>query len=78
MAELLKVPFPLPDQLKSSKDARKLVAAVAKKVDVFAASGRPVLSDRQHAIGRLQAECDAIFYKYFDTIDEERALTRIR
>lgn len=74
VAELLKVPFPLPEQLKSPKEARKLIAAVAKKVDAFSAAGRPVLSDREDAVRQLQAECDEHLYEYFDIIDVERAL----
>ena len=74
MAELLEVPFRLPEQLKSPKEARKLVAAVVKKVDAFFQTGRPVLSDRQDAVRRLQADCDEHLYEYFDIIDVERAL----
>lgn len=74
VAELLKVPFPLPDQLKSPKDARRLVATVVKKVDAFAQAGKAVLSDREGAIRRLQAECDEMLYEYFDIIDVERVL----
>lgn len=74
LAEVLKVPFPLPQQSKFPKDARRLVAAVVKKVDAFAEAGRAVLSDREDAIRRLQVECDAILYEYFDIIDVERAL----
>lgn len=74
VAELIKVPFPLPEQLKSPKQARKLVSAVVKKVDAFIQSGRPVLSDREDVVRRLQAECDEYLYEYFDIIDVERAL----
>lgn len=74
VSELLKVPFPLPEQLKSPKDARKSIAAIVKKVDAFIHAGRAVLCDRQDAIRRLQAECDELLYEYFDIIDVERAL----
>lgn len=74
VAELLKVPFLLPDQHKSSKEARKLIATVVKRVDAFAQAGSAVLADRGDASRSLQAECDEILYEYFDIIDEERAL----
>jgi type I restriction-modification system DNA methylase subunit len=74
VAELLKVPFPLPEQHNSPKEARKLIAAIVKKVDTFIKAGRPVLSDREDAIRRLQAQCNEHLYEYFDIIDVERAL----
>lgn len=74
VAELLKVPFPLPQQLKSPKEARRLIATVVKKVDGFVRSERAVLTDREGEVRRLQTDCDALLYEYFDIIDVERVL----
>lgn len=74
VAELLKVPFPLPSQLKTPREAQKLVAAVVRKVDAFAQSKRGLLGNREQAIERLQTECDALLYEYFDVVDVERVL----
>lgn len=73
MAELLELPFPLPDQLESPKEARQLVARIVKKVDGSAQRQRSGLT-AENEIRRVQSECDAILYDYFDITDVERVL----
>ncbi len=74
VAELIKVPFPLPHQLRTPREAQRLAATVVRKVDAFAQSKRGLLGNREQAIGQLQADCDALLYEYFDIVDVERDL----
>lgn len=74
VTELLSVPFPLPHQLDTPRQAKKLVTELVKKVDAFAQTKRAFLDNREEAIQRLQCECNALLYQYFDIIDVEQIL----
>jgi hypothetical protein len=74
LAELLTVPFLLPEHHTSARSAQRLVSEVVKKADTLAQARRAVLQDRHQAIETLQAECNDLLYEYFDIIDVERAL----
>jgi hypothetical protein len=74
VAELLRVPFPLPEQTHSPTLARKLVNEIARKIDAYSHRNVAVLRDRRQEIQDIQSECDALIYEYFAIDDTERAL----
>jgi hypothetical protein len=74
VAELLRIPFPLPDQSDSPDQAKTLVNDIARKIEAFSSRDVPVLGDRKQVIQDLQTECNAIVYDYFAIDDIERAI----
>jgi hypothetical protein len=74
VAELLRTPFPLPDQTQFPDQAKMVVKTIAKKVDAFSRRTVAILEDRKQLVRELQAECDALVYDYFGIGDVERAL----
>jgi hypothetical protein len=74
VAELLRVPFPLPDQTRSPNQTKKIVKEIAGKIDAFSKRDMAVLEDRKQLIHDLQSECNALMYDYFAIDEVERAL----
>ncbi len=74
VAELLRTPFPLPDQAQFPDQAKKAVKKIAQKVDAFSLRVVGILEDRKQLVEDLQAECDALVYDYFGIGEVERAL----
>jgi hypothetical protein len=74
VAELLRVPFPLPEQTRSPNDARKLVNDIVGKIDVYSKPNAQILHDRKQAVQDLQSECNPLIYDYFAVDETERAL----
>lgn len=74
VAELLRVPFPLPDQTHSPSQTKALVRKIARKVEAFSGRDVAVLEDRKQLIQDLQSDCNALVYDYFAIDEVERAL----
>ena len=74
VAELLRVPFPLPEQNTSPVQARKLVKQIAQKIDAFSQREEAILEDRKQLIEALQIECNKLLYQYFEIDETEQAL----
>jgi hypothetical protein len=74
VAELLRVPFPLPEQCSSPDQARKLVKQIAQKVDAFSRREQAILEDRKQIIEALQRECNKLLYVYFEIDETEQVL----
>jgi len=74
VAELLKVPFPLPEQSSAPAQAKKLVQHVAQKVDAFSRREEAILDNREELLDALQTECNTVVYEYFELDEIERAL----
>src|SRR5208283_3661191 len=75
VAELLRVPFLLPDQTQSPTEAKKILKQVVQKIDAFSRTKIPVLGgDRALAVRHLQRECDKALYDYFGIDKVERRL----
>jgi hypothetical protein len=74
VAELLRVPFLLPDNAQSPHKARSILSDIVRKVDAFARAEPPVLDDRARRTQQLQRDCDALLYDYFSIDDVERML----
>jgi len=74
VAELLRVPFPLPEQISSSVQARKLVKQIAQKIDAFCQREEAILEDRKELIQALEMECNTLLYQYFEIDGTEQAL----
>jgi hypothetical protein len=74
VAELLKVPFPLPEQTSTPDQAKKLVQKVAQKVDAFSRREETILDNRDELVDALQTECNKMVYEYFELDEIERAL----
>lgn len=74
VAELLRTPFPLPDQTECPDRAKEAVKKIAQKVEAFSLRVVGILDDRRQLADDLQAECDALVYDYFGVGDVERAL----
>lgn len=74
VAELLKVPFPLPEQMPNPREAHRIVAAVAREIDAYATANHAVLADREGALASLEGKCTSLLYEYFDFIEEEQVL----
>lgn len=74
VAELLRVPFPLPEQSSSPVQAKELVKQIAQKLDAFSHREEAILEDRKQLIEALQMECNELLYEYFEIDETERAL----
>ena len=74
VAELLKVPFPLPEHSLAPDQAKKLVKQVAQKVDAFSRRDEAILDSREELIEALQTECNKLVYEYFELDEIERVL----
>jgi hypothetical protein len=74
VAELLRVPFPLPEQTSTPDQAKRLVHEVAQKVDAFSRTEETVLDNRGELVDALQTECNKMVYEYFELDEIERAL----
>ena len=74
VAELLKVPFPLPEQSSAPDQAKKLVKQVVQKIDAFSRREEAILDNRGELVDALQAECNKLVYEYFELDEIERAL----
>jgi hypothetical protein len=74
VAELLRVPFPLPDQTQFPDRAKTLVDRVARRVESFSRRDVALLEDREQLVQDLQTECNGLVYDYFSIGDVERAL----
>ena len=74
VAELLRVPFLLPEDAQSPNKARGILRDIIRKIDAFTSAPTPALDDREDRIQRLQRECDVLLYDYFSIDDVERIL----
>lgn len=74
VAELLRVPFPLPSQTHSPDRACKLLNEIVQSIRAFSTKTRPILDDRDQEVEDLQEACDEFLYEYFAIDDVERAL----
>jgi hypothetical protein len=73
VAELLKVPFYLPDR-KFVSHSEHLMKTVVGKIDGFIQSQHHFLDDNGNAWSSLHKECDELLYAYFGIEDIERIL----
>lgn len=71
--ELLRLPFPLPQDTDNPERARQIVREVARVVSNAIPSGQ-LLVDRNDIVRRTQAEAERLVEEYFDVDDIERIL----
>ncbi len=69
LGELLRVPFPLPEETHSPKRSREIVKDVAARVQQAMRQVQQPLADREEIVRHLQHQLDPLVYEYFD-IDE--------
>ena len=74
VAELLRLPFPLPEETSSPEQAKKLFKRVAQSIDAFARREEAILEDRKGLVHVLQTECNKLLYEYFALDETEQAL----
>lgn len=74
VAELLRVPFPLPEQTTSPKQNNRLVEAIADCVIQSMRDPQQLSVDRERVISHTQEKINTLLYKYFDIDDVERSL----
>lgn len=74
VAELLKVPFPLPEDLATPKDALRIIRQVVKEVEAVSLSRGKLLSDREQVLSESQTRCDALMFEYFGLGESEQVL----
>ncbi len=72
--EVLRVPFPLPDQLPNSKRAREIVEKVAAIVDEAARKATPAFTDRKGIVQSADAAISPLIDEYFDVLPLEKPL----
>jgi hypothetical protein len=72
--ELLRLPFPLPDQAHDPKRCRGLVRDVARIVTEAAGRAGEHFTDRKGIVSQAQAEAEKLVEEYFDIDGIERAL----
>ena len=74
VAELLRLPFPLPEQTNSPGRSSDIVREISTKLNAFSRRKTPLLNNRKQAVADLQKECDRLIFEYFSITDAERAL----
>lgn len=72
--DLLRLPFPFPDQCDQPKQARSIVQKSAKLFDQAIERAKRPLVDRQRLADDVQSQVDDLVYAYFDVDNFERML----
>lgn len=72
--ELLRLPFPLPDVMPTSKRAREIVKQVSQIVTSAAAKASGALADRQDIVQVASGSIETLIDEYFDILPLEKTL----
>lgn len=74
--ELLRLPFPVPNDQENSKGCWKIVREVAAIVESAAAAAEKPIADRDDIVRRATREIEPLLDRYFDVLPEEQVLVR--
>ena len=72
--ELLRLPFPFPEQLPEKETAKKIVDRVAEIVDAVSRQAEDNFLSRANAVEKATAEIEPLIYEYFDIQPLEKLL----
>lgn len=72
--EVLRLPFPLPDEMHDATRGRKIIEEVASIVQVATRDSRKTLVNREAVVEEAQKTIDVLIYQYFDMSPTERVL----
>ena len=74
VGELLRLPFPVPDETHDPERCRRIVQEVVQLVTEASIEARGQLTDRDRIVGQAQVKTEALIEEYFDIDDIERML----
>ena len=74
LGELLRAPFPVPEQTQSPKRSREIVKQVAARVQQAMHQAQQTLADREGIVRNVQQQLNSLVYEYFDIDDVELVL----
>jgi len=74
--EVLRLPFPLPGQLRNEKRATQIIETVVKKVDDATREASADWADRQRIVTDATTEIEPLIEEYFDITPAEKELIR--